>query len=96
MRRSGADRLSQSSGGAELAFIAHGIPIGPMSMSVKSAIRADFKHPAPASAANTASPSGALQITPWCRDKRFTFEDAVLRPMKGHFLEGTLPRRDTS
>ena len=45
----------------ELDFIAHGIPIGPMSMSLKSAIRTDFKHPAPASAANTALPSGALQ-----------------------------------
>jgi len=33
-----------------------------MSMSLKSAIRADFEHPAPASAAHTASPSGALQI----------------------------------
>ena len=59
------DPLNIGTGG--LAFIAHGIPIGPMSMSLKSAIRAAFQHPAPASAANMASPSGALQITPWCR-----------------------------
>ena len=52
--------VSVAVGRGELAFIAHGIPIGPMSMSSKSAIRADFEPRAPARAALTASPSGAL------------------------------------
>jgi len=60
--------VSVAVGRGELAFIAHGIPIGPMSMSSKSAIRADFEPRAPASAALTASPSGALQIAPVGRD----------------------------
>ena len=48
--------------------MSHGISFRVRETTLKSAIRADFEPRVPASAAHTASPSGALLIAPVGRD----------------------------